>query len=409
MVVKAGYLVRTANIDGSTLQLFADFNTTTEVEVIGFPKAISTISINGVSMKTVRTKIGTFKTNVVYEKPTFDIPDLDNIIWKFADGLPEISNHYDDSKWRTADNTVSNNQFVKQNTPTVLWGSEYGFHPGYLLFRGHFFASGKEKSFRIHTAGGYVFGSSVWINNTYLGSWVGDTDIPDKDSTYQLPFSLDSGKPYVLTVVVDNNGRDMNFAVGVDSMKAPRGILDYDLNGTKIDWKITGNLGGEDYQDRVRGPLNEGGSYPERQGWHLPNPPSAGWDNRKPTEGLQKPGIGFFTTEFDLHVPKGWEVPIDVLFTKTSNTRKFRVQLFVNGWQFGKFNGLMGPQLAFPIPEGILKHNGKNTVAMTFWSQDESALAIEGIKLQANTPILSGRPPVDVVESPSWTKRNSAY
>lgn len=44
-------------------------------------------------------------------------------------------------------------------------------------------------------------------------------------------------------------------------MKAPRGVLDYSLSGhekSDISWKITGNLGGEDYQDRTRGPLNEG-------------------------------------------------------------------------------------------------------------------------------------------------------
>jgi beta-galactosidase len=46
-------------------------------------------------------------------------------------------------------------------------------------------------------------------------------------------------------------------------MKNPRGILNYDVTGhnmTDITWKMTGNLGGEDYMDRTRGPLNEGSS-----------------------------------------------------------------------------------------------------------------------------------------------------
>ena len=64
-------------------------------------------------------------------------------------------------------------------------------------------------------------------------------------------------------------GFDENGAVGSDSMKAPRGILDYALAGraqADVAWRLTGNLGGERYADRARGPLNEGGLFGERQG-----------------------------------------------------------------------------------------------------------------------------------------------
>lgn len=80
-------------------------------------------------------------------------------------------------------------------------------------------------------------------------------------------------------------------------MKTPRGILGYNLTGhaaSDITWKLTGNLGGEDYRDRTRGPLNEGSLYAERQGYHLPNPPSQNWRSAAPTEGIAQAGIGFY-------------------------------------------------------------------------------------------------------------------
>jgi hypothetical protein len=82
-------------------------------------------------------------------------------------------------------------------------------------------------------------------------------------------------------------------------MKTPRGILDYSLDGghklSDIKWKVTGNLGGENYVDRTRGPLNEGGMYGERQGWHLPRPPTQKLLRSSPLEGISKAGVAFYT------------------------------------------------------------------------------------------------------------------
>ena len=127
-------------------------------------------------------------------------------------------------------------------------------------------------------------------------------------------------------------------------MKTPRGILSYSLSGhtaTDISWKITGNLGGENYIDKTRGPLNEGGLYAERQGYHLPDPPSSGWVASKPTDGLSGAGVYFYTTNFELDLPAGYDVPLSFQFTNstTSGTavENYRSQLYVNGYQFGKY------------------------------------------------------------------------
>ncbi|RFU27141.1 Beta-galactosidase, partial [Scytalidium lignicola] len=60
-------------------------------------------------------------------------------------------------------------------------------------------------------------------------------------------------------------------APGTDAIKFPRGILNFGVSGNsqdEIKWKMTGNLGGEQYRDHVRGPLNEEAMYAERQGYH---------------------------------------------------------------------------------------------------------------------------------------------
>ncbi|KAL3474533.1 putative beta-galactosidase A [Aspergillus californicus] len=409
IIIKAGYLVRSAKVDGSTLSISADFNETTEVEIVGAVAKIKTLKINGETRQTTRNIVGNLITNINYKIPAFHLPNLNKAEWRSTNGLPEIQPGYDDSAWPHADHNTSNNHFAAQLTPTVLSSSEYGFHAGYLVYRGHFTASGTEEKLKLTTSGGSAFGSSAWLNGTYLGSWVGEADVTQMSSSFTLA-QLETGENYVVTVVVDNNGQEMNFSVGSDDMKAARGIRDYSLDGTQITWKITGNLGGENYQDRIRGPLNEGGSYPERQGWHQPNPPSSKWTKSNPISAAVPPGISFFTTETNLNIPKGWDIPLEIVFDR-DGTKDFRVQLFVNGWQFGKLIRRLGPQSSFPVPEGILDYRGRNTVALTYWSQENGTVAtgLKGVSVRAGRPVLTGRSEVEVVKSPGWERRRDAY
>jgi beta-galactosidase len=159
-----------------------------------------------------------------------------------------------------------------------------------------------------------------------------------------LPHELSRGESYVLTVVIDHMGQDEE-APGTDAIKFPRGILDYALSGhdlADVAWKMTGNLGGEQYQDLTRGPLNEGAMYAERQGYHLPEPPTSSWKSSSPiNDGLTGAGIGFYATSFSLDLPEGYDIPLSFVFnTSASDARSgtsYRSQLFVNGYQFGKY------------------------------------------------------------------------
>lgn len=412
VIVNAGYLVRTAYLQGSALHLTADFNKTTPIEVIGAPSPAKSLVINDQTVHTSVDKNGIWSASVSYSAPKLNLPDLKSLTWKSIDTLPEIQNTYDDSAWTAADHAQTDNSANPIKTPTSLYASDYGFHTGTLIYRGHFVANGNEKTFTVNTQGGTASGSSVWVNETYVGSSPGTSVNSNQNSTYALP-SLQAGQPYVLTVVIDNMGLDENWVIGQELMKDPRGILDYALSGqsaSAITWKLTGNLGGEHYRDLVRGPLNEGGLYAERQGFHQPQPPSQKWDTSSPYTGLTQPGVRFYSTSFDLNMPSGWDIPLYFDFgNTTSPPSDYRVQLFVNGYQYGKYVNNIGPQTSYPVPEGILNYQGTNWLALTLWAQEENGAKLDSLELVNTTPVLTALAGVESVDQPAYSPRPGAY
>ncbi|PYH85697.1 beta-galactosidase extracellular [Aspergillus uvarum CBS 121591] len=411
IIVKAGYLVRTAYVKGNGLYLSADFNATTPIEVFGAPATTRNLYINGEKTSHTVAKNGAWTTEVKYSAPKISLPSLKSLSWKYLDTLPEIQSSYDDSLWTAADLAETKNTFRPLTTPTSLYSSDYGFHTGYLVYRGRFVASGDETTFTVDTQGGTAFGSSIWLNDTFLGSFTGLFVYADYNQTVTLP-KLKSGKEYVFTVVVDNLGLDEDWTVGSELMKAPRGILNYDLAGhdaSDISWKLTGNLGGEDYQDKTRGPLNEGGLYAERQGYHQPQPPSQKWKSASPLDGLSKPSIGFYSAEFELDLPTGWDVPLFFNFANSTTPDAYRAQLYVNGYQYGKYVSNIGPQTSFPVPQGILNYQGTNWIALSVWAQNEGGAKVEGLELSYETPVLTALKGVKSVDQPKYKARKGAY
>lgn len=345
LVLKAGYLMRNASISENELSLTGDINATTSLEVIsGAPANLKTLQFNGNPVAFQQDSHGVVTAVLSYTVPLFELPDLNILQWTYIDSLPEIQSTYDDSRWTVADLTTSYNTYRNLSTPTSLYASDYGYNTGVLLFRGHFTASGSESVLRLQTQGGDAFGTSVWINGTFLGSWNGTAANSNYNSTFTLP-SLVVGGAYVLTVVIDNMGLDENGAAGESGFKNPRGILNYTLAGhaqSDISWKLTGNLGGEQYLDLTRGPLNEGGLWAERQGYTLPGAPSAEWPARLPSAGITSAGVGFFAANFTLDMPAGYDIPLTFNFLNmtaaASIVSNFRLQLYVNGYQFGKYS-----------------------------------------------------------------------
>ncbi|RDW80818.1 putative beta-galactosidase [Coleophoma crateriformis] len=413
VIVQAGYLIRNVYIEGTALHINGDINATVPIKVLGAPAATKSLHFNGQKLQFTSDKVtGEWTSSLKYSSPQLHLPDLSSLSWKYVDDLPEIQASYDDLLWVKADHTSTNNPTTLK-TPTSLYASDYGFNAGVLIYRGHFTASGNESQLYLSTQGGSAFGSSVWLNSTYVGSWAGIDAASANNKTYTLP-NLSAGKKYVITVLVDNNGLEENWVPGTDTMKYPRGILNYNIDGSQsqVSWKLTGNLGGENYIDKVRGPLNEGGLYAERQGFTQPYPPNRNWQTGHPEQGINKAGVAFYQAELDLDFPTGYDVPLAFSFGNTTidgAVADYRAQLWVNGYQFGKYTNNIGPQTNYPVPQGILNYHGKNWLAVEIWAQQANGAHLSNFSLVAGTPVLTSLKQPALVPIPSYSKRAGAY
>ncbi|CZS89191.1 probable beta-galactosidase [Rhynchosporium agropyri] len=414
VIVEAGYLVRSVYINNKALHIDGDLNATVPIKVLGTPAGLNSLHFNGAKLDyKVDSATGEWSSTLQYSAPKLNLPDLPSLSWKYLDNLPEIKSTYDDSAWTKANQTTTNN-FFKLQTPTSLFSSDYGYHAGVLIYRGHFTATGNESSFMIRTQGGSAFGSSVWLDSTYIGSWAGIDKDANYNSIYTLP-NLNAGQKYVFTVVIDNNGLDENFYVGGDVMKTPRGIFNYQLAGhaqNDITWKLTGNLGGESYIDKARGPLNEGGLYAERQGFTQPYPPNRNWAAGSPLNGTKEAGIAFYQASFDLDLPDHYDVPLSFSFGNTTingAVANYRAQLWVNGYQFGKYVNNIGPQTDFAVPEGVLNYHGQNWLAIELWAQQATGAHLTEFALKAGTPVWTSMDRPEMVPRPAYSKRLGAY
>ncbi|KAF2773345.1 hypothetical protein EJ03DRAFT_364528 [Teratosphaeria nubilosa] len=252
VILRGGYLLRTAALHGSSLELTGDLNTTTEITVQHEPTGrVQSIVFNGERLNTTWDAEGKLTATIKYHAPEFGLPDLNGGHWKYIDSLPEISPTYNDSDWIDCDLDKTTNDQLGLKTPTSLYASDYGYHTGSLLYRGHFLSSGDEHSLFRNISGGSAHGFSVWLNSSFLGSWAGNVNNQTSSTTFDLPTNLPKSSEYVFTVLIDHMGQNEE-APGTDVVKFPFGVLDYSLDGREqadVALKLTGNLGGEHYRD----------------------------------------------------------------------------------------------------------------------------------------------------------------
>ncbi|KAK3298537.1 glycoside hydrolase family 35 protein [Chaetomium fimeti] len=434
LIIRGGYLVRSAKLDSDgTLAIRADFNRSTAIdlprgvntallEIMGVPRSAKSVTINSHptthTLNTAPNGNNHWLVRTDFQPPSITLPDLPTLPWRYLNTLPELSPSYtDDHLWPLANHTTTNNTYLQTpSTPTSLFAADYTFHAGgALLFRGHFTATGHETTLTLQTQGGVGFASLVWLNDTFQtdAAWAGNSTAAFKRATW--PVRLVAG------------GAICNGLVGGDEMKAPRGIMDYRFGmgggggggggeAPEVEWRVTGNLGGEDYRDEVRGPLNEGGLFAERMGYHQPGVPEGEGGfvkGRSPLDGIEEPGVGFWTAEMVLDIPgERWDVPLSFEFPGIDaggGSGRYRAVLWVNGFQFGRYISHIGPQTSFPVPEGILNYHGTNTIAIAIWATQPGGARLSSLSLKAGTPVLTGRQPVVNVAAPAWTARPGAY
>ncbi|XP_014560284.1 glycoside hydrolase family 35 protein [Bipolaris victoriae FI3] len=371
VLVQGPYLVRHVALDDDILALKGDIMNSTDIEVFACASA-KTLSWNGKKLSTSQTSYGSLKAHVTAFNGTIQLPSLED--WKVNEGLPERESDYDDSgaAWVVADHLSTPNP-TKPDTLPVLYVDEYGFHNSFHLFRGYF--DGSATGVQLSVQGGLAFGWSAWLNGEHIGSWLGNTTLGRANATLSFAnATVHSNSTNVLLIAQDNTGHDLR-----GGATDPRGILRASLSGPAnfTTWKIAGEAGGEStLLDPVRGPLAEGGLVAERLGWHLPGFDDADWASASPSTGFSGADIKFYRTTFPLDVP----ADVDASFAFILNApaaKTIRVQLFVNGYQYARFNPFVGNEIKFPVPPGILNYGGENVLGLSVWAQEEEGAKVD--------------------------------
>ena len=404
VLVSGPYLVRGATLVNTTLAITGDITNTTVVEIFA-SKNINRLTWNGKHFPISWTEYGSLTAQIPGLNATVKLPTL--TLWKAQDTLPERMSSYDDSgpAWVLGNHTTTPNP-TKPDTLPILYVDDYGFHNSFHLFRGYF--NGSATGIHLSVQGGLAFGWSAWLNGKFLGSYLGNTTASTGNLT--LPFTnvtVHNNGPNVLLVAQDNTGHDLR-AGAVN----PRGILAANLEGgaSFYQWKIAGTAGGDSIQlDPIRGPLNEGGLTAERLGWHLPGFDDSAWGTGSPSVGFQGAGIQFYRQVFPLDVPEGLDVSLAFVLGATGS-KKIRVQLFVNGYQYGRFNPTVGNEIRFPVPPGVLNYAGNNTIGLSVWAQSEEGAAVT-VQLEEQYVVASSwnsRFDSEYLR-PGWTEERLAY
>jgi beta-galactosidase GanA len=152
----------------------------------------------------------------------------------------------------------------------------------------------------------------------------------------------------------------------LDTHKAARGLTAASFKGgsPKVSWRIQGAAA----PDPVRGPMNNGGLYGEREGWHLPGFADHDWEQASFPRAARYQGVTWYRTTFRLSVPADIDASIG-LTLQDDPYRAYRAQIFLNGWNLGQYINEVGPQHTFVLPNGILRTRGANTLALAVLSE----------------------------------------
>ncbi len=287
----------------------------------------------------------------------------------------------------------------------TLLADDYGYHYGFVWYRGSFIGAGSERYLRLYARNSY----SVWLNGRYLGSSTLNNDLKNTNDElgtierapwngiyadglfYAIPRGLVRvGRPNVFAVLVESLGHNIGFANG-QRARSPIGILNALLGGAapgeRIAWKVQGNRGGERAfarpGDGVDSPLNVSGLYGERNGWYLPGYDDRAWSTVQVPDvwtarGLRWQGVGWYRTSFNLAIPRGVEAPLGLVIPRAED----KVVIWLNGLLVGRYWDGVGPQHVFYLPAGLLKEQGRNTLALAVWNRGHRGGLTGGVYLQ---------------------------
>ncbi len=144
-------------------------------------------------------------------------------------------------------------------------------------------------------------------------------------------------------------------------------------------------------RDPVRGPTNPAGLFGANAGWALPSHPDGSWTpvglpDAWATRSVP-PGVGWYRTHFALHVPSGVWAPMGLKLTPPGGgplgpgAGNFQALIYLNEWLLGRYINNLGPQNTFYLPQGLLRSDGENTLAIAEWSLAPGAGGMDQVSL----------------------------
>jgi beta-galactosidase GanA len=221
-----------------------------------------------------------------------------------------------------------------------------------------------------------------------------------------VPAAHATSGAHVLSVMIRNDSHNEDGGVN-DAYKEGRGLISAALTtaaGASIaaTWKLQGNAGGESIADPVRGALNNGGLFGERNGWHLPGFADGSWAIHQVPDTAAVAGTSWYRTQFTLAVPAGHDASLGITLgdpAVRASGGAYRVLIFVNGWNMGQYIANVGPQHTFVMPNGILDPHGTNTLALAVTSNGGPTDALERVAL-TNLATVRGGVALSLVNSP---------
>jgi beta-galactosidase GanA len=412
-------LVRGAKIAGGRLELLGD--TTTDSDVVIWGPAISSVAFNGEALAFRPQPDGSWKTSSVKGPDRVALPDLGSLAWKRRMDSLEAQPGFDDSGWLRADNRSSAAQtwtLPERGQPTLAM-SDYGFHHGDVWYRGRVeITDPRTNQLELFYGAGGAGMIQVWVDGKFVGQDELDVGRSFPETTDSVKFSLAGLQPgqHLISVMVRNNSHNWDLMAD-DYHREARGLIAASLTSrggnrfaVPIQWRIQGNKGGEAIADLVRGPMNNGGLYGEREGWYLPGKgvdAKTGWTVAKTGDAPPAPGTYWLRTTVNLDLPKGHDIQLGLAFgdtTRPRSDRENRALIFVNGWNMGQFISHVGPQRTFVIPPGILNPNGENTIALAVTTDGKPENALEPVRL-VNLRTARGGVPLEVMPAPTALQR----
>lgn len=441
-------LVRTVTPHGSGVDLTGDVRTTTGLEVWA-PGGIGSLTWNGERVRTTVSRAGALvATRHLQAPPAVELPALTG--WRRREENPEADPRFDDSRWRVADRTATSGTTPVPEGQPVLFADDHGFHYGDLWYRGRFADARGAASVRLSYRAGPQGLVMAWLDGEPLGvhrrpddvagEGTGAGEVTDagevRDAAeadgggaaetdgggavsvrpetapaggeftaeFAVPEDLRTPGAHVLSVLVRPMAREEGSG-SAGAHKAARGLTAVTFEGARpeVEWRLQGAAAA----DPVRGPLNTGGLYGEREGWHLPGPvDDEDWSAVEPPAGKKgkageqeqeqrRQGVVWYRTAFTLDVPESVDASVG-LALEDDPGRAYRVQIFLNGWNLGLYVNDVGPQHVFVLPNGVLRTRGENTLALAVLSDGTTPSGPGRVSLRLLGAAAGGTPVTDV-------------